>query len=97
MNRRVLVLLIALGTLILSGIGLFILDLEFQTPNPAPEDNEEICVPAQCCHAHSCVLKNSAPDCSDVFCTMECRDGTMDCGAGHCDFVDGKCGVVWNE
>jgi putative hemolysin len=57
----------------------------------------EKCVPASCCHASSCVLESSAPNCSGVFCTMECRAGTMDCGAGHCGFVDGKCEVIWNE
>lgn len=59
--------------------------------------DKERCVPAQCCHASSCALESSAPNCSGVFCTMECRAGTMDCGAGYCDFIDGKCEVVWNE
>ncbi|MFA5060808.1 MAG: DUF333 domain-containing protein [Candidatus Pacearchaeota archaeon] len=142
MNKKILVLAIALGALILTGISLFIFDLKNsanQIANPASEycisrgheleirekeegqvgycvsssgeeceewaffkrecelDSEIECVPAQCCHATSCVQKDLAPNCSDIFCTMECRAGTMDCGAGYCDFIDGKCGVVWNE
>ena len=31
------------------------------------------CVPAACCHATSAVNKDTAPDCSRVFCTMECQ------------------------
>jgi len=59
--------------------------------------NDKGCVPSQCCHASECVSKQDAPTCSNSFCTMECREGTMDCGAGHCEYLNGKCGVVWNE
>jgi len=55
------------------------------------------CVPASCCHASSCVLESSAPNCSMTMCTQECRGGTMDCGVGNCAFVDGNCEVKWNE
>jgi len=58
---------------------------------------KEKCVPTECCHASSCVLESEAINCEMVFCTMECRGGTMDCGAGYCDFINGKCEVVWNE
>ena len=57
----------------------------------------EICVPASCCHATECVLKDEAPNCSDSICTMSCEPDTLDCGHGRCEYVDGKCGVVWNE
>ena len=51
------------------------------------------CVPAQCCHATSCVNKENAPDCSDVFCTLSCEIGTTDCGGGcYCD--EGKCSAI---
>lgn len=57
----------------------------------------EDCVPASCCHSDSCVWKSEAPDCGEVFCTMNCEPGTMDCGAGHCEVVDSRCEVVWDE
>lgn len=53
------------------------------------------CIPAQCCHPTSCINKNSAPNCQDVACTLECRGGTMDCGAGHCACVNNKCQAVF--
>lgn len=55
------------------------------------------CVPDKCCHASGCVLEQNAPDCSNSICTMECREGTMDCDAGHCEYLNGKCEVSWNE
>jgi len=58
--------------------------------------NDADCVPAQCCHPTSCVPKQQAPNCSNVACTMECREGTLDCGSGSCACVNGRCGVVWN-
>ncbi len=61
-------------------------------------NNSEKCLPSGCCHASSCVLGSHKLDkCGTSMCTMECRKGTMDCGAGHCGFVDGKCKVIWNE
>jgi hypothetical protein len=48
------------------------------------------CVPAQCCHATSCVAKGAAPDCKATMCTKECRGGTLDCGGG-CFCQQGKC------
>ena len=57
----------------------------------------EECVPASCCHATECVLKNKAPNCDGMFCTMNCEPDTLDCGQGSCEFVNGKCEVIWNE
>lgn len=69
------------------------------TPVPTtPEDplsctGEADCVPAQCCHPESCINKQYQPDCSAVLCTAACL-GPLDCGAGHCRCIDGKCQVV---
>jgi len=53
------------------------------------------CVPEQCCHPTSCVLKQQAPDCAMTMCTMDCKPETMDCGQGHCETVGNECVVVW--
>lgn len=53
------------------------------------------CSPAQCCHPDSCIIRTQAPDCEGVFCTQECRLGTMDCGAGYCACIEGRCEVKW--
>jgi hypothetical protein len=64
----------------------------------APADSRsctsaEDCVPAQCCHPTSCINKAAAPSCDNVMCTMSC-EGPIDCGAGRCGCVNGKCGIA---
>ncbi len=54
------------------------------------------CVPAGCCHPGSCVSINQKPNCSEIFCSQVCS-GPLNCGAGHCGCVKGKCGVISNE
>jgi len=51
------------------------------------------CVPAQCCHPTTCVLRADAPDCSAVACTRHCAPDTMDCG-GRCLCRDGRCEAI---
>ncbi|MBW3004988.1 hypothetical protein KY310_04100 [Candidatus Woesearchaeota archaeon] len=53
-------------------------------------NSDEDCVPSDCCHATGCVSKDQAPKCDDVFCTEECREGTLDCG-GRCVCDNNKC------
>jgi hypothetical protein len=76
----------------------------FNTLSPAvtgvpakPEDVQtctidQDCMPAQCCHPTSCINRVAKQPCN-VLCTMSC-DGPIDCGAGRCGCVNGKCGVV---
>ena len=52
------------------------------------------CVPASCCHADSCTAKLNAPDCSGIFCTMECKPMTIDCNQGECKCIKGVCEAV---
>ena len=51
------------------------------------------CIPAQCCHATSCIGKAHAPDCTNIMCTQVCS-GPLDCGAGHCGCVNGTCSII---
>ncbi|HUT37694.1 MAG TPA: hypothetical protein VMW77_00125 [Methanoregula sp.] len=53
---------------------------------------DDDCVPAECCHPTSCINKAEKSVCN-VMCTMSC-EGPIDCGAGHCGCVNGKCSVV---
>ena len=64
----------------------------------APSDSRscatvEDCVPAQCCHPTSYTGTATAPHCGNVMCTMSC-EGPIDCGAGSCGCVEGKCTIV---
>ncbi|MBW2966258.1 hypothetical protein KY342_04095 [Candidatus Woesearchaeota archaeon] len=63
-----------------------------QPPQVKPEciTNAD-CVAATCCHASECVAKTEAPNCKEVFCSMECRPYTMDCGQGYCACENKKC------
>lgn len=51
------------------------------------------CVPASCCHPTSCINRVAAPPCVGIACTMSC-EGPLDCGAGSCGCVQGRCSVV---
>ncbi len=53
---------------------------------------DDDCVPAQCCHPTSCTNKANKGVCN-LMCTMSC-EGPIDCGAGSCGCVNGKCNVV---
>jgi len=53
---------------------------------------DDDCVPAQCCHPTSCTNKANKGVCN-LMCTMSC-EGPIDCGAGSCGCVNGKCSVV---
>ncbi|MFW6051179.1 MAG: hypothetical protein ACODAU_08390 [Myxococcota bacterium] len=62
----------------------------------APCETDADCVPASCCHASACVAADDAPDCDGVFCTQECRGGTIDCGGG-CVCDEGRCTAELND
>ncbi len=53
---------------------------------------DDDCVPAECCHPASCINKANKGVCT-LLCTMSC-EGPIDCGAGRCGCVNGKCSVV---
>ncbi len=60
-------------------------------PCPVVEcSSDSDCVKDSCCHADGCVSKVNAPDCDGMFCTQECKPGSLDCG-GSCGCVAGKC------
>lgn len=50
------------------------------------------CIPAECCHADSCVAKVNGPICEGMFCTLSCET-VLDC-EGRCGCVQGQCAVV---
>jgi len=56
----------------------------------------EDCVPKACSHASECVPSDQQPDCSEMFCTMNCEPGTLDCGQGSCQCIEGVCKAVFN-
>ena len=96
MEKRSLIgLIIVIGVLSVIGFFWFVRNSSFEDSLPRVRESE--CVPASCCHATECVLESEAPNCSGSFCSMSCEPGTLDCGQARCEFVDGECGVVFNE
>lgn len=73
---------------------LFLVSCTTAPPSQVYCASDADCVPAECCHATSAVNKENAPDCSAVFCTMDCQPGTLDCGQGEVKCMDGKCTAV---
>jgi hypothetical protein len=53
---------------------------------------DDDCVPAECCHPTSCINKANKGVCT-LLCTDVCQ-GPIDCGAGRCGCVNGRCSVV---
>jgi len=50
------------------------------------------CIGSTCCHPTSCTNSAYRGPCN-MLCTDIC-EGPIDCGAGHCGCVDGKCSVI---
>jgi hypothetical protein len=82
-------------------IGIFILALisvilfTQHTGSQCTIDSE--CVPVECCHATACIPKEAAPNCSDILCTAECEENTLDCGQGSCFCEKGMCAINWTK
>jgi len=53
---------------------------------------DDDCVPRECCHPTSCINKANKGVCT-LLCTAVCQ-GPIDCGAGSCGCVNGRCSVV---
>jgi len=62
----------------------------YPTIAPPECDQDSDCVPAQCCHAGDCIIKEKRADCSRTLCSEDCRPGTLDCG-GSCACVSNRC------
>jgi hypothetical protein len=63
------------------------------SPVPVAECTRDAdCVPAGCCHPSSCTAVIAKKPCN-LMCTASC-EGPLDCGAGSCGCVKGKCSVV---
>ena len=72
------------------------------TSIPATPPGEQVCttdqdcVPATCCHPARCTNRAAAAttlSCENKLCTMSC-EGPIDCDAGSCGCINGKCSVV---
>jgi hypothetical protein len=105
MNLKVLLLLICIATAVIAGCTAGPPSAATPSPPPSPAVTvittsgettactaDADCVPAPCCHPTSCTSHLAKQPCN-VMCTMSC-EGPIDCGAGSCGCVKGKCGIV---
>jgi hypothetical protein len=96
-NKKLFWIIIALIILL---IVLIILIIKNKNSNDKDYSGEcridSDCVPGGCCHPNICVSKENAPDCRDFICSMECS-GPLDCMAGSCGCVNGKCQIMPNK
>jgi len=53
------------------------------------------CVPAPTCHPTTCIPESEYVPNPDL-CTQDCQPGTLDCGFGYCEEVNGECQAVIN-
>jgi hypothetical protein len=67
-------------------------EMTMQPPTLQECTTDEDCVPAECCHPTRCINRANKGVCN-LLCTMSC-EGPLDCGAGSCGCVNGKCNVV---
>jgi hypothetical protein len=77
--------------------GLFLYWMVFLSVEEAECVLDSDCVEAECCHPVSCVNIDEKMDCSDIFCTAVCLEGTLDCGQGSCGCIEGNCNAVFRN
>ncbi|MDD5193755.1 MAG: hypothetical protein PHF67_04185 [Candidatus Nanoarchaeia archaeon] len=94
-NKPLLILIIIL--IIILGFVIYSI-LKNKSENVIEKECEidEDCIASSCCHPESCTIKDKAQVCEKIFCSQVCS-GPLDCGAGHCGCVEGKCLVVENK
>jgi hypothetical protein len=82
-------------------LGLFLVMFTFMGCKEVPVEKQcsvdEDCVKDVCCHASDAVNVIYGPDCSGIFCTSVCAEGTTDCGQGELKCKRGECQVVLKE
>ena len=86
---------ISLIAIIIVFLGVLTSSLIFQSKNKGIKCiKDDECLPADCCHATSCVQKSLSPDCTNIFCTMACEKKTLDCNQGECKCIKGECKAI---
>jgi len=64
-----------------------------EVPEELQCNSDAECVPASDCHASTCINENFKQP-SEVFCTMNCEPGTLDCGQGECKCISNQCEAI---
>lgn len=97
-RKSKVILLIMLVVLLVAVDVLFLIKNEKPSINTSSNitcTSDSDCVPEQCCHPTSCINSNYKMVCN-LLCTQVCQ-GPLDCNAGSCGCINGKCAVVSNK
>lgn len=89
--------MIVIGLLFLLGCQVPSDDISKDIPAEKFCTSDEDCVPRQCCHPDEAVNKEYAPDCGGIFCTQECKPGTLDCNQGEIKCINNTCTAIIYE
>jgi len=97
-NKKLFWTIIILGIILIAVIVYLVIYGKWDNNNNnVPVEKECLtnndCVPVCGCHPSSCTPANIRPQCEKLFCTQDCS-GPLDCSAGHCECINGKCGIV---
>lgn len=98
-NRKLLLVIVLLIILLIVLIWFIVKNDKLNKVNQGISQEcsaDEDCVPATCCHPAECVPAEKAPDCKNIMCSMVCS-GPLDCNAGRCGCIKGKCTVISNK
>lgn len=99
-NKKLFWIIIILGIILIAIIIFIVANGKGNNPQYNISDKEcqqdSDCVPVCGCHPSSCIAKDKRAECERVFCTQECS-GPLDCGAGSCGCVNGKCDIISNN
>ena len=90
------IILWILVTIVLAFVAYTVYFAIFSVCCAEPPIQEPICVKAPGCHVSECVFADPAQEKQLQVCTQECVPGTLDCGQGSCQVIDGECKAVFN-
>lgn len=99
-NKKLFWTIIILGIILIALIISIVINSKNNNiPDNSPEkecQQDSDCAPVCGCHSNSCTPVINKTECERVLCTQDCS-GPLDCGAGYCGCVNGKCRVISNE
>lgn len=98
-NKKLFWAIIVLGIILIIVIIFIVIDMKNNNSGSNQNNSsgnectvDSDCVPVCGCHPGSCIPIVNRDECERVFCTQECS-GPLDCGAGSCGCINGKCDI----
>jgi len=90
-NHLIIVFIIA--AVIVIGINIVTEQIGSNVPAEFACNTADDCMPKEACHATSCVAQGFEENREGILCSQVCS-GPLDCGAGECGCVQGRCQII---